>query len=158
MLNGGKLELLKRSIRIDHHEWKNVHKTNCYAYALNADIPEHKLKTCIYQPGYIANSKELDFTFTKTDFIEGLESDLKLLEIEYKYCKINEELLCNEWKILIMLRYYQDHLYNNFHFLKQYKDEPWMHKLSYFNPPTLYIPDSMPDYEYIDCMKLSLKK
>lgn len=128
------LQELRNSIDLEKKSWINLNDTNCYAYALGLDIPEQEINNHAYFPGIIGNSKiylpnqEL---FTYEEFIYNLFEDFKALNIEYKEIDPLDKINIDEWKIALFITYYSKNYVEDFHFLRENKENIWYHKLGY---------------------------
>lgn len=168
------LNELKGQIQIFPKNWYNLYETNCYAYALGIDIREDDICSFAYQPGIISETIDLpnlDY-FSYDDLIKAVESDLDVLDINYREIKPNDDTFDNEWKIALMVEYLDDNCSDsyleNFHFLRSNKNNIWIHKDSYlgqiskkddsYNNITDPRSCDMCLYKYKKCYALSLNK
>jgi len=107
--------------------WNNLREqdaniSNCYSYALNYveknTDPDNMLKI---QPGDISNSNVNNLTCR--NIIKNIESDYN---IELRPVRLNEPLLCNHYRIAIVLDNEGDH--RDYHLYRQDMDNRWSHK------------------------------
>lgn len=171
-----KIDYLKlMNEKLKTNEWKHNIMTNCYAYALNLDIPEICIKKGIYTPGNISGSYHdiaFEQLFTYDTFISNLYKDLEYLNIDYKKVDPDEKISVDEWKIAIYLLEFvketkdEAAIYLNYHFLKE-KNGEWSHKNWYRKPSKIdsrkdIITDprnaNIENFTYYDTYKLKLKK
>lgn len=129
------LNEIRGQIQIYPENWKNIHTTNCYAYALGLDIVEHEICPYVYQPGTISNSStlhQLPPYFFYQELIHGIEEDLKILDISYHEINSQDIIEESEWKMALYIKLYEkdidDDLCSDFHFLRTNQNGAWRHK------------------------------
>lgn len=166
------LEQLRLLINPDIIKINNYRDINCYAYALGLDIRESEILNNAYEPGTISGANKLKFKeFTYEELLYWIYEDLKLLNIEFSDTYPNEQVDINEWKIALFTEKlyktpYSEYL-SDYHFLRQYKNGIWYHKIGWDSYPTNKDSDNkiiediencnIKYYTYKKCLKLKLK-
>lgn len=116
-------------------EWKNIIKTNCYAYALGLDYNYEDLGINGYEPGFTYDLK-LPSNFDGSDLINNVVKDLDNLGIDFRHVNDFYKLKDDEWRIAIYGGYrYSCDMFDDYHFMKQTKDGIWIHKSGYYGKP-----------------------
>lgn len=131
---------IKNKININKKHWIHFRKTNCYAYALGLDIREKRIMANAFQPGTISqydssiNSQKI---FTYDQLINSIYSDMEYLNIDIQPIAWNEKVDVDAWKIALFVSYYSRYSENldDFHFLRQFNDKLWYHKMGYNSLP-----------------------
>lgn len=98
------LNEISEKIQLNPKTWFHINTTNCYAYALGLDIKESNICEYAYQPGTISSTSNLadsDY-FSYSDLINGIEGDLKALNIFYREIEPHEQIALDEWKIALL--------------------------------------------------------
>ena len=137
--------------------WKNMLTTNCYAYALGLDIPEHKICYNAYQPGIMSTNHSLNIeeeTFSYDDLINGINNDFDFLRIEAHEVRSDYKAKEDEWKIALFVSSMileTQNIIDDYHFLKQFPSGNWWHKFG-FKGKIINIDDNIePIRDPIDC-------
>ncbi len=163
------LQEIRNLIDIEKKEWVNIFDTNCYAYALGLDVPNYQIRDFAYIPGTIAGSRvDLVFNsvFAYNDLIRNMFLDFQALGIDYKEVNCFDPVFDDEWKIALFISKVYGGL-DDFHFLRQRRDELWYHKsgvfgVSSYDDGGLLITDPrkcfLDGYTYNKCFCLKLKK
>ena len=120
-------------IDIKNRYWKNLNRTNCYAYALGLDVPEEEIMDGAFHVlGKMAISTDLEMTDEDMYYIssiERLEMDLDFLHLKYEEAGPFDLVKDNEWLIAFFNCPYN--LYGDFHFARRNDAGLWVHKLGW---------------------------
>lgn len=130
------------NIDLNKKIWRHIYTTNCYAYALGLDLNENKITENAYQPGVIGgylHAVNRSQYFTYSSLIEGIFKDMKVIGLDIREIKYDEEVSKDEWKIALFTTFHAYEFYSewlsDFHFLRQIGDI-WYHKPGYHSFPT----------------------
>lgn len=132
---------IKSYISLKSDYWENILKTNCYAFALGLDVPEHEIFLSAYQLGFMAKEKfNIPLCEIKEmTYEQRLLLDLKALKIAYEVIKDDKivgyyevgNYVCNYWDILL----FSHCSHRDFHFARRGYDGKLYHKMGYWNVP-----------------------
>lgn len=158
------LEEIRDSIDIAKKVWIHRQVTNCYAYALGIDM---HLPIDSFQPGALSGYMIVP-PFSYTEIIRAIIADFNALGIDYGSIDPNSPVKNEEWKIVLLLSSKDaSSRFHNFHFIRQFEDGRWFHKLGYSrkitnlddNGDTITNPEKarFKDLSYDSCFRLRLK-
>lgn len=169
------LEELRNRINVEKKEWINYCSTNCYAYALGLDVPEHQICNYAYEPGIINNTnnilKSCNCKLIYNDLLNYLYNDFSVLGINFREIYPNEKIKSYEWKIALYTEFAAStediEFLFDFHFLRQNKNGVWYHKMGWNSSPNNFDSNKkvitnlddcyIQDYKYQKCFKLNLR-
>jgi len=130
-------KLIKQNIyptEFDPKIWNGdiAHRTNCYAYAINAYIPNPSCGFSFYYPGMFSKEENPYPNYTRKGLIASFKKDMKNLGLILVESSLEEPLKEGEHKVLLTIS--SDN--GDFHFLRQDRDGFWSHKMSWYSYPT----------------------
>ena len=135
------IDRMKKNVRPPHistgkeeEAWRLYDIANCYSYALGVFEDIDYLR-----PGEIANM-EYKPEYSDEEILERVMRDLEVLGLETTQSSL-EEVIEDEysWKIAIMnVETGEAHIFYDYHFLKQGKNQKWYHKQPYDQFPSRF--------------------
>lgn len=160
-----KITAIKKSMTYDRKQldWKNIFKTNCFAFAMCLDIPENNICDAAYNLGAIA--VELKKYPKNYNYEERLSSDIKALGLSYETSDekefYSEKLNSSPGRYFDVLFFVDDNIYRpDFHFARYGKDGKLYHKRGFYLPPEETTVKEIEDdgYKFVRRYRLFLSK
>jgi hypothetical protein len=144
---------------------------NCYAYAMQFNIPISTFSDNFYNPGFLSNSTPENVLYDANSLISSFINDCDFLGISYKETSIEDTMEDDSYKIGILLENRSRildktgmFLENNdeegpdFHFIRQNRNSVWSEKCGWGGIIRLLNKPGEDDrYELLKVMKISKK-
>ncbi len=160
---------LTKHIELKTDYWVNKKTTNCYAFAMGFDIPEHIILHNAYLLGTIGLTKErINLSNIRYySYEERLIKDLKALKLRFCEADYDEKIVDDEKYTYFLISLLESK--NDFHFLRKSKQyDKWWHKRGWFYSPD-YVDDhshvikdpkeaSIGEYNYVKTYKIGFKR